>query len=63
MTPITSIDSLWKEYSAFEQGINKQLAEKLIHDRTRDYLNARRSGKVCVLFLVIGILFSCVNLR
>nr|XP_047143845.1 cleavage stimulation factor subunit 3 isoform X1 [Hydra vulgaris] len=44
-TPIHNIESLWKEYSHFEMSVNKMLAEKLIHEKTREYQNARRAVK------------------
>lgn len=46
-TPIHSIELLWKEYAHFENSINKMLAEKLIHEKTREYQNAKRAVKVC----------------
>jgi len=46
-TPIYNIEVLWKEYSQFEQSVNRMLAEKLIHEKTREYQNARRAVKDC----------------
>jgi len=46
-TPIHNIESLWKEYSHFEMSVNKVLAEKLIHEKTREYQMARRAVKEC----------------
>jgi cleavage stimulation factor subunit 3 len=46
-TPIYNIEVLWKEYSQFEQSVNRMLAEKLIHEKTREYQNARRAVKEC----------------
>ncbi|XP_031552725.1 cleavage stimulation factor subunit 3-like [Actinia tenebrosa] len=44
-TPIINVEAIWREYNTFEQGINKTLAKKLIDDKTRDYMNARRMSK------------------
>ncbi|EDO40717.1 predicted protein [Nematostella vectensis] len=44
-TPIINVEAIWREYNTFEQGINKVLAKKLIDERTRDYMNARRMAK------------------
>lgn len=46
-TPIYNIEVLWKEYSQFEMSVNRMLAEKLIHEKTREYQNARRAVKEC----------------
>lgn len=48
VTPMSSMEALWRDYSSFEQGVNKQLAEKLIHDKTRDHMIARKVAKVIV---------------
>lgn len=45
VTPIINLEALWREYNAFEQSVNKLLAKKLIDDKTRDYMNARRVSK------------------
>ena len=34
-----------KDYIGFEQGINPMIAEKMISDNSRDYMNARRVAK------------------
>lgn len=47
--------------------MNKTLAKKLIDDKTRDYMNARRVSKVnsnsvvCTLELVIDIYYLIIN--
>lgn len=43
--PMTNIEQLWKDYVAYEQNINPLIAEKMISDRSRDYMNARRVSK------------------
>ena len=43
---MSSMEALWRDYNAFEQGVNKQLAEKLIHDKTRDHMISRKVAKV-----------------
>lgn len=45
MTPMVSVETLWKDYIAFEQGINPIIAEKMSMERSRDYMNARRVAK------------------
>ncbi|UYV69573.1 CSTF3 [Cordylochernes scorpioides] len=45
VTPMINIEQLWKDYVANEQGINATLADKIIQDRSRDYMNARRVAK------------------
>ncbi|XP_073238338.1 cleavage stimulation factor subunit 3-like isoform X1 [Porites lutea] len=45
VTPMLNLEALWREYNAFEQSVNKMLAKKLIDDKTRDYMNARRVAK------------------
>jgi len=47
LTPIYNIELLWKEYQQFETSINKMLAEKLIHEKTREYQIARKATKDC----------------
>lgn len=39
------IENLWKDYMAYEQGINPIIAEKMAMERSRDYMNARRVAK------------------
>lgn len=45
MTPMISVETLWKDYIAFEQSINPIIAEKMSMERSRDYMNARRVAK------------------
>ncbi|RWS07998.1 Protein suppressor of forked-like protein [Dinothrombium tinctorium] len=45
INPMINIEALWKDYVAYEQGINQIIAEKMIADRSRDYMNARRVAK------------------
>lgn len=45
LNPMFHIETLWKEYIAFEQGINPIIAEKMVQDRSRDHMNARRVAK------------------
>lgn len=40
-----NIELLWKEYLAFEQSINIMIADKMMIERSRDYMNARRVTK------------------
>lgn len=43
--PMVHVEVLWKEYTAYENGINPIIAQKMIDDRSRDYMNARRVAK------------------
>lgn len=42
---MVNIEAFWKDYMAFEQGINPIIAEKMGIERSRDYMNARRVAK------------------
>ena len=42
---MVNIETLWKDYINFEQGINPIFAEKATQERSRDYMNARRVAK------------------
>ncbi|KAI5640431.1 suppressor of forked protein (Suf) domain-containing protein [Phthorimaea operculella] len=45
ITPIIGIETLWKDYIAFEQSINTIIAERMAMERSREYMNARRVAK------------------
>ncbi|CAK8683477.1 unnamed protein product [Clavelina lepadiformis] len=45
VNPMISIEQLWREYTQYEQGINAIIAKKMVDDRTKEYLNARRVSK------------------
>ncbi|CAG2177667.1 unnamed protein product [Oppiella nova] len=45
VNPMTSIEAFWKDYITYEQNINQMIAEKMIADRSKDYMNARRVAK------------------
>ncbi|CAG9829606.1 unnamed protein product [Diabrotica balteata] len=45
ITPMTGMETFWKDYIAFEQNINAIIAEKMSIERSRDYMNARRVVK------------------
>ncbi|XP_054160446.1 cleavage stimulation factor subunit 3-like [Oppia nitens] len=45
VNPMISIESFWKDYITYEQNINQMIAEKMIADRSKDYMNARRVAK------------------
>nr|CAH7728622.1 unnamed protein product [Callosobruchus chinensis] len=45
ITPMTGMETFWKEYISFEQAINPIIAEKMSIERSRDYMNARRVAK------------------
>lgn len=42
------------------KGINIHLAKKMIEDRSRDYMNARRVAKVGALAVIAGLLLYSV---
>lgn len=42
---MNKIEALWKDYIAYEQVINPIIAEKMMMERSRDYMNARRVAK------------------
>ena len=43
--PMSNIESLWKDYNTYEQNINALVAKKMIDDRNKEYINARRATK------------------
>jgi len=45
VNPMLNIENFWKDYIAYEQSINSMIADKMISDRSRDYMNARRVTK------------------
>ena len=45
INPMSGIETLWKDYVAFEQSINPIIAEKMTSEKSRDYMNARRVTK------------------
>ena len=45
VNPMLNIENFWKDYIAYEQSINSMIADKMIQDRSRDYMNARRVTK------------------
>ncbi|XP_051824428.1 cleavage stimulation factor subunit 3-like [Antechinus flavipes] len=45
VNPMINIEQLWRDYSKYEESINIHLAKKMIEDRSRDYMNARRVSK------------------
>ncbi|XP_063711012.1 cleavage stimulation factor subunit 3-like [Symsagittifera roscoffensis] len=44
-TPLINVDTLWKEYNSFENSVNHLLAKKIIEEKTRDYIAARKVAK------------------
>lgn len=45
VNPMINVDQFWRDYIAYEQSINEMIAEKMVSDRSRDYMNARRVAK------------------
>lgn len=43
--PMFHIELLWKEYVTYEQSINPIIADKMVQERSRDHMNARRVAK------------------
>ncbi|KAI8772672.1 cleavage stimulation factor subunit 3-like [Biomphalaria glabrata] len=43
--PMINIELLWKDYTAYENSINNLIAKKMIDDRSREYMSARRVAK------------------
>ncbi|XP_005107016.1 cleavage stimulation factor subunit 3 [Aplysia californica] len=43
--PMLNIELLWKDYTAYENSINNLIAKKMIDDRSREYMSARRVAK------------------
>jgi cleavage stimulation factor subunit 3 len=42
---MSNIENLWKDYNAYEQSINALIAKKMIDDRNKEFINARRATK------------------
>jgi cleavage stimulation factor subunit 3 len=40
-TPMHNLESIWKEYDAFENELNKVLAKGLLNEHAPKYMNAR----------------------
>ncbi|XP_052243901.1 cleavage stimulation factor subunit 3-like isoform X2 [Dreissena polymorpha] len=45
INPMINIEQLWKDYGHYENSINPLIAKKMVEDRARDYMNARRVSK------------------
>lgn len=45
VTPMSNIENLWKDYNSYEQNINALIAKKMIDDKNKEYINARRATK------------------
>uniref|UniRef100_A0A1I8BZ39 Suf domain-containing protein n=1 Tax=Meloidogyne hapla TaxID=6305 RepID=A0A1I8BZ39_MELHA len=45
VTPMANIEQLWNDYCSFEKSVNQALAEKMISDIKKDYLNASKVAK------------------
>jgi len=43
--PMMNIELLWKDYTTYENSINNLIAKKMIDDRSREYMSARRVAK------------------
>uniref|UniRef100_A0A0B7AJR0 Suppressor of forked domain-containing protein n=2 Tax=Arion vulgaris TaxID=1028688 RepID=A0A0B7AJR0_9EUPU len=43
--PMINIELLWKDYTSYENSINSLIAKKMIDDRSREYVSARRVAK------------------
>ena len=45
MTPMISVELLWKDYCSFEMNVNPTLGKTMIESRSRDFSNAKRLTK------------------
>ena len=45
VTPMTNVESLWKDYNSYEQSTNVLIAKKMIDDKNKEFINARRATK------------------
>ncbi|KAJ3117094.1 mRNA 3'-end-processing protein rna14, partial [Nowakowskiella sp. JEL0407] len=41
VTPLSNIEQIWKDYDTFENLLNKQLAKKIVAERSAGYMTAR----------------------
>eukprot|EP00069_Balaena_mysticetus_P003296 bmy_16588T0 len=60
VNPMINIEQLWRDYNKYEEGINIHLAKKMIEDRSRDYMNARRVAKVWNSMRPLTIMFVVI---
>lgn len=44
-TPLDGIEALWHEYDAYENGLSKLTAKKVLADRSAAYMSARAAAK------------------
>lgn len=44
-TPLEGIEGLWQQYDAWENGLNKLTAKKMLTDKSASYMAARAAGK------------------
>lgn len=42
---MSNTEALWKDYNTYEQNINALIAKKMIDDKNKEYINARRATK------------------
>ena len=42
---MTNVESLWKDYNSYEQSTNVLIAKKMIDDKNKEFINARRATK------------------
>ena len=42
---MSNVEGLWKDYNTYEQGTNVLIAKKMIDDKNKEYINARRATK------------------
>ena len=48
--PMSNIESLWKDYNTYEQSISVLVAKKMIDDKNKEFINARRATKELEIF-------------
>jgi cleavage stimulation factor subunit 3 len=47
---MSNIESLWKDYNTYEQSISLLVAKKMIDDKNKEFINARRATKELEIF-------------
>lgn len=45
VNPMVNIEAFWKDYIEYERSINPIIADKMVNDRSREYMTARRVAK------------------
>lgn len=51
--PVANIESIWKDYDAFENGLNKLTAKKLLTEKSAGYMSARTAFREMKIMLKV----------